>query len=253
MPPRGFTLVELSIVLVIIGLIVGGVVGGQSLVKSAKINKVVGQFQGYKTAFQTFELQYDGIPGDFAMAFDYWGTDCKYNAYTCNGNGDYFIETGTGPFRGENLQFWNHMLLAEVISGSFTEYATDNSFATVLDGNIPEAAFAGTGFVAHSGGWNDRDAIYGKYGNVIILGGGGGGATGGGAVTPATAKLIDKKMDDGSPSAGQLRITRTEQRISGSLVYNHYDCVGDVGGSAAPASYNLSSTFTSCRMAYFLD
>jgi prepilin-type N-terminal cleavage/methylation domain-containing protein len=253
----GFTLVELSIVLVIIGLIVGGVVGGQSLVKSAKVNKVVTQFQEYTTAVRSFEMQYDALPGDFSEAWDYWGTNCQSSALRCNGNGDYFIETGTGYYQQENIQFWNHMLLAEVISASSTEYATMGAGGGyVLGVNIPEAPFASTGFIANSGGWGSRAAIYGKYGNVIILGGAvvGDGAVNRGAVTPESAKSIDKKMDDGSPSAGQLRVTRTEYRIDGSLVYNVFDCVGDGNAStAAPASYNLSSTFTSCRMAYFLD
>jgi prepilin-type N-terminal cleavage/methylation domain-containing protein len=85
---QAFTLVELSIVLVIVGLIVGGVVGGQSLIHSAKINKVVLDINKMKIAFRAFELQYDALPGDMVDAYDYWGTTCHGVEASCNGNGN---------------------------------------------------------------------------------------------------------------------------------------------------------------------
>jgi prepilin-type N-terminal cleavage/methylation domain-containing protein len=69
---KGFTLVELSIVLVIIGLIVGGVVGGHSLIKNARLNSVVGEVQEFQTAIRAFELQYDYLPGDWPDAQEYY-------------------------------------------------------------------------------------------------------------------------------------------------------------------------------------
>ena len=60
----GFTLIELSIVLVIIGLIVGGVLTGQDLIKAAEIRATVGQYEKYNTAVNTFRTKYNGIPGD---------------------------------------------------------------------------------------------------------------------------------------------------------------------------------------------
>src|SRR5438477_2747635 len=61
---QGFTLIELSIVLVIIGLIVGGILVGQDLIKAAEIRATVGQVEKYNSAVNTFRSKYNGIPGD---------------------------------------------------------------------------------------------------------------------------------------------------------------------------------------------
>src|SRR3954463_15618522 len=62
----GFTLIELSIVLVIIGLIVGGILVGQDLIKAAEIRATVGQIEKYNSAVNTFRTKYNGIPGDLS-------------------------------------------------------------------------------------------------------------------------------------------------------------------------------------------
>ncbi len=64
MKKSGFTLIELSIVLVIIGLIIGGVLVGKDLIKAAEIRSTIGQYEKYKTAVNTFKLKYSGLPGD---------------------------------------------------------------------------------------------------------------------------------------------------------------------------------------------
>lgn len=69
---KAFTLIELSIVVVIIGLIVAGVVAGQSLVKQAKIRGVIQNWQKYTAAVTAFQLQYNTIPGDMPNASSYW-------------------------------------------------------------------------------------------------------------------------------------------------------------------------------------
>jgi prepilin-type N-terminal cleavage/methylation domain-containing protein len=63
----GFTLVELSIVIVVIGLIIGVVTAGQSLVRQAQIRSVLNDVNKYKTAWNAFKLQYDALPGDYEM------------------------------------------------------------------------------------------------------------------------------------------------------------------------------------------
>lgn len=82
----GFTLVELAIVLVIIGLIVGGVLAGQELVHQARIRQTVNQFTGFIAAAHTFDGKYGGMPGDLKNATNHWQG-------VTNGNGNRFIDS----------------------------------------------------------------------------------------------------------------------------------------------------------------
>ena len=68
---RGFTLIELSIVLVIIGLIIGGVLVGRELIAAAEIRQQIGQIEKYNTAVSTFRLKYNCLPGDCLNAANY--------------------------------------------------------------------------------------------------------------------------------------------------------------------------------------
>ena len=70
---RGFTLLELSIVLVIIGFLVGGVVAGVELIQAARLNKVMTDMRKFLTAVNVFQNKYDGLPGDISNATYYWG------------------------------------------------------------------------------------------------------------------------------------------------------------------------------------
>src|SRR5579884_171721 len=65
---RGFTLIEISIVLVIIGLIVGGVLVGQDLIRSAQVRATIAQIEKFNTAANTFKGKYGALPGDMAAA-----------------------------------------------------------------------------------------------------------------------------------------------------------------------------------------
>ena len=64
MKRKGFTLVELSIVLVIIGLLIGGILAAQSMIETTKVNKIVSQIQQYDAMVTNFQTKYNGLPGD---------------------------------------------------------------------------------------------------------------------------------------------------------------------------------------------
>jgi len=97
---QGFSLVELSIVLVILGLLVGGVLSGQSLIRAAELRKYITLQDRYRTALLSFRDKYFALPGDMTNATAFWGaksaTNCLNNAGaavntatgTCDGNGD---------------------------------------------------------------------------------------------------------------------------------------------------------------------
>jgi len=69
-----FSLVELSIVLVILGLLTGGVLTGQNLIRAAELRAVTTEFNAYQTAANTFKDKYFAIPGDMTNATDFWGS-----------------------------------------------------------------------------------------------------------------------------------------------------------------------------------
>ena len=93
----GFTLVELAIVIVVIGLLVGGVLQGQELIKQANIRSQIAQFEDINRATFTFRAKYNALPGDMNNATSFWGDLIDIDnptigtTATCNGNGDGII------------------------------------------------------------------------------------------------------------------------------------------------------------------
>ena len=85
---RGFTLVELSIVLVIIGLIVGGVLAGRDLIRAATLRAVIKEVKNYETVIHIFRDKYGYLPADMPNARDYWPACNDNGANPCNGDGD---------------------------------------------------------------------------------------------------------------------------------------------------------------------
>lgn len=130
---HGFSLVELSIVLVILGLLTGGILAGQSLIRASELRAVSTQLQKFAAAHYSFQDKYFAIPGDMRNAVTFWGaadgstgetvacltvdsltlSDPKQ---TCNGDGNGRIETtGTSD---EIRRYWQHLANAGLIEGS---------------------------------------------------------------------------------------------------------------------------------------
>lgn len=100
---RGFSLVELSIVLVILGLLVGGVLAGQSLIKAASARKTLAWNTGMQTNFNTFRDKYFALPGDMTNATDFWGRSTA--AGVCTGQPG--TPSATGTCNGDGKIGWN--------------------------------------------------------------------------------------------------------------------------------------------------
>jgi prepilin-type N-terminal cleavage/methylation domain-containing protein len=105
---RGFTLIELSIVLVIIGLIIGGIMVGRDLIRAAQLKRTIREVEMLNTAVNTFQVKYNCLPGDCVNATQFWGAapTCPPTLWTqnnttspatCNGDGDGQIENSE-PF-----------------------------------------------------------------------------------------------------------------------------------------------------------
>lgn len=197
---QGFTLVELSIVLVIIGLIVGGVLAGQDLIKGAQSRATVQQIQQYDAAANTFRVKYDGLPGDFdrAVAFNIGSTPT-------NGDNDGMIEGVPGgtddasrnaSFDAENAHFWVHLSATNLIPGS---YNAQNVGAIATGVGVVNEDFPSTKLQKGGIGVFVQGAL-----NQYALGLSDGGIFGSG-FTPAEAFGIDSKIDDGVPRTGIVR------------------------------------------------
>ena len=181
---KGFTLVEVAIVLVVLGLIVGAVVSGEQLISGAQTNRAVAQVQGVTAAYLTYVDRYRAIPGDDPQASTLWPG-------ARNGNGDGLISgavDATPPddtaalvvnaTEGENLNFWWHLRLAGLINGST---ASANPAFPITN------AFGGPAGI-------QRDA-YGIRGPAICLGN----------VPSRLASAMDARSDDGRPDRGSVR------------------------------------------------
>jgi prepilin-type N-terminal cleavage/methylation domain-containing protein len=144
---RGFSLVELSIVLVILGLLTGGILAGQSLIRASELRAVTTEYQRYATATQTFRDKYFALPGDFRDATRFWQrmtntADCITNstaavnaAGSCDGDADAFIEAAAAASQsGEMFHYWRQLALAGLVEGTYSGVAggggTNNAAAS---------------------------------------------------------------------------------------------------------------------------
>lgn len=212
--PNGFSLVELSIVLVILGLLAGGVLTGQSLIRAAELRSVTTEFSKYQAAVNTFRDKYFALPGDMTNAQSFWGvahataatciTTAGTGTQTCNGNGDGIIQTSTGS--NESYRLWQHLANTGLIEGSYTGISSGGSM--VAGTNAPKAKMS-------NGAWQAWSAInYAGDGSAYALDYGsllGFGVIAAGTDTPQNAILkpeeawnIDTKIDDGKPARGSV-------------------------------------------------
>ena len=236
---KGFTLIELSIVIVIIGLIVAGVVGGQNLVEQAKVRSVITEFKQYKTAVNVFKLEYGHIPGDIPNATSYWT-----GGVTANGNGNNFLLSNP---MNEEVRAWQHLSLAEIIPGEYTGVHSGNR--TVIGENVPKSAYPNSGWRmsktinytivygielgfhlthADSGAvaWHDLPSLSGVH-----------------------AYSLDNKMDDGIPNRG-IVIGQRAWPLDGTAgrCVNHPQAY-----TGSDVNYILTDREASCRVRFNIE
>ena len=116
---KGFTLVEIAIVLVIIGLLLGGILKGQEMITQAKIKNVMADFSGISAAYHGYQDRYRRLPGDDNQAAGAAGRWTDLVAATDNGDGDGVVEgTYNGAGDIESRNFWLHLRRAGFVAGT---------------------------------------------------------------------------------------------------------------------------------------
>jgi prepilin-type N-terminal cleavage/methylation domain-containing protein len=133
-PKKGFTLLELSVVLVVIGLIAGVITIGQEMVQSAARKSLMSQVKNYSTIVNTFKLKYSKLPGDIDTASNYWP------GHT-DGDGNRVIDQ-----TGETKTSWQHLQAAELIPGNFP-LGTAGQYDAGIDAPASELGSAGLALV----------------------------------------------------------------------------------------------------------
>jgi prepilin-type N-terminal cleavage/methylation domain-containing protein len=176
----GFTLVEIAIVLVIIGLLLGGILKGQEMITQAKIKNIINDFNGVTAAVNTYQDRYRALPGDDVTAATRWATQ---GAVSGNGNGilagTYNNVLAAAPVAAqESNLFWWHLRLGGFVPGAVSGIAAGTQPPNAVNGIIG----------VQSGG-------LGYTSNIVCSSN----------LTDKIAIAVDTQMDDGTPGAGEIR------------------------------------------------
>lgn len=228
----GFTLVEMSIVLVIIGLIIAGVLVGQDLVRSAQARAIITQIDRYNAAVNAFRNKFAAIPGDFPAAQSYLATT---NGTINNGNGDGLIGPATivsppvNSATSEHSAFWAHLGVEGLVDAAY-----DGTVATtVLGGNFPILSSKVGGIIAYA--FTDLR----NYWHIGLAPSGTTAFITANNLSPNTALQIDNKTDDGLPLTGTI-LARVN---NAALQYFDYSTAGGTfSGAGVGGTYCVNST-----------
>jgi prepilin-type N-terminal cleavage/methylation domain-containing protein len=219
---QGFTLVELAIVMVIIGLLIGGILKGQELIANAKISATVSQLKGVDAALNTFQDKYNSLPGDMLTP------NTRLQGCTTapcnrpgNGNGVYGNLPGAVPTNAlEGTVAFAHLSAADLISG----IDTGADPGTPTFGGLLPAIKAGGGMwlgtASNTGGATGGITTLNANKSYASLNGiAAAVADNSGAFPPTVAAQIDRKLDDGIANTGSTQSICNNNGIGNAGVY----------------------------------
>jgi prepilin-type N-terminal cleavage/methylation domain-containing protein len=229
---KGFTLVELSIVLVIVGLLIATITAGQRMIYTSKIHNQVSDLRRYKIAIQQFKIIYDYLPGDMPNASSYWTSCVTVGASSCDGNGDGLLKAAAYSSENdetEGFRGWQHLSLSGLIDEQYTALPIDEISEGV---NLPyfvldKAGSIGLRETVMEVGLKGTYDVTSDYALVKVF----------------DALAIEIKIDDKFPGTGNIRVLRgwDINNTSGR-------CIDSSDSPTADSAFILTDELKSCRM-----
>jgi len=225
---QGFTLIEIAIVLVIIGLLLGGVLKGQELITSARVRNIISQQDGVKAAFFGFVDRYRAYPGDYLVA------SAQANIPGCgscsggNGNGQITANGVSGATTDEQIAVWEHLSRSGFVNGSYSYAAAPETTASAPSN--PYGRYLQLIYDAqYAGATGSRHNL--KTGNQI----------------PSDILAeVDRKIDDGVPTSGSFRHSIYGGVTGATIAAEPGGPCATAGVAPAPDKWNASTPGGDC-------
>ncbi len=237
----GFTLVEIAIVLVIIGLLLGGILKGQELINSARVRNLGDQATGIQAAYFGFIDRYRQVPGDMTADAARSAIDSDIGV-GIGGNGNGQVDAGSWA---EASALWVHLTRAGFLQGTYNGGATsgDDYKNSVT---APVNAFNGWMLLARSKDYSSLDGPPGLETTPRLL------LVMGDNIPVDIARELDVKTDDQNPLTGVLRITMNgagAQSFPGVSESTSDNCTSK-DGDAEDNEWNIADDAQNCNLAY---
>jgi len=224
---RGFTLVEIAIVLVIIGLLLGGILKGQELINSARVRNLADTATGIQAAYYGFIDRYRRIPGDWNAT---GASQAIGTTLTAGGNDNGQIDNGTGSADyTEPNAMWVQLAAAGFIQGS---YAGGTAAPTTVNGVAPLNAFNNVMIMGRTDDFEDAPSAR----LHLVIGRG---------IPVDVMRELDVKIDDGNPLSGDLRGTVATGALFGQIAEQDTTCI-----DATNEIWDIRQDAQSCNAAY---
>ncbi|MDX2221656.1 MAG: prepilin-type N-terminal cleavage/methylation domain-containing protein [Rhodospirillaceae bacterium] len=206
---KGFTLIEMSIVLVIIGLIIGGILKGQEVIANARAKATINQMNAQRSAVNTYFDRYRALPGDDAQGA------LRVDARLVAGNGDGIVGVTSGATAAllgtangttlENYQYFKALLAANLLNGGeITPVATITGATFGVNSSLPTSPVSGAGVTVMYGG-HDGDSTASTLRTAHWYRLHKTPAPPAAALSPREMAAIDNAADDGLPGSGGVR------------------------------------------------